>query len=271
MRYHWPSPGQTQIMGILNTTPDSFSDGGQFMQADSVRARVEQMLGDGADIIDIGGESTRPGAQPVSVQQELDRIMPALEYALTAGATVSVDTSKAEVMVEVIKHGAHVINDVLALQAPGALAAIQQSEVAVCLMHMQGEPRTMQAAPSYEDVVAEVSSFLQQRVQACEHAGIARSRLCLDPGFGFGKTLAHNLRLLRKLTEFSQSDIPVLVGLSRKSMIDQLTNASVDDRLAGSVALALLAAQAGARIVRVHDVRETRQALKIWQALQEEN
>ena len=170
-----------------------------------------------------------------------------------------------------IQAGAHIINDVLALQADGAVDAVRQSDVLVCLMHMQGEPRTMQAAPLYHDVVAEVTGFLQQRVQACTDAGITRTRLCVDPGFGFGKTLAHNLALFKKLPELAQSDIPVLVGLSRKSMIGQLTNAAVDDRLAGSISLALLAAQAGARIVRVHDVRETRQALTIWQALQEEN
>lgn len=258
-------------MAILNVTPDSFSDGGQWQSEDELPRRIEQLLNEGADIIDIGGESTRPGAAEVTAEQELDRIMPAIAQALKMGALVSVDTSKAVVMRAAISAGVHIINDVYALRQPDALDTIAQSSVAVCLMHMQGEPRTMQAAPHYDDVVTDVGEFLRERAQACRNAGISASRIAIDPGFGFGKRPEHNLRLLNQLSSLTSMGYPVLAGLSRKSLIGQVTGAEVEQRLAGSVTLALLACQAGARIVRVHDVKATRQALQLWRAVQQES
>jgi dihydropteroate synthase len=261
-------------MGILNTTPDSFSDGGNCYQGerlslDLALERGRQLLAEGAAIIDVGGESTRPGAAPVSEQQELDRVVPVVERLVAElGALVSVDTSRASVIRAAAAAGAGMINDVRALQREGALAAAAATGLPVCLMHMQGEPDTMQNRPSYQvDVVAEVSDFLQARVSACEAAGIARERILLDPGFGFGKTLEHNLTLLRRLRELAQLGFPVLVGLSRKSMLGGLLQREVDDRLAGSLALAMAAAQRGAAIIRVHDVAATVDVLKIEQAL----
>ncbi|RYZ94546.1 MAG: dihydropteroate synthase, partial [Moraxellaceae bacterium] len=248
-----------KIMGILNATPDSFSDGGSYYQAgllslDLVLKRAEQMLLEGADIIDIGGESTRPGAEAVTEQQELDRVIPIVEaLAQKLGALVSVDTSTALVIQEAALKGAGLINDVRALQREGALIAAAGSGLPICLMHMQGQPTDMQNAPQYTDVVAEVSEFLQSRITECETAGIAKERIIVDPGFGFGKTLAHNLALLARLTEFESIGLPILVGLSRKSMLGQLLNREVDERLPGSLALALAAAERGASIIRVHD------------------
>ncbi len=256
-------------MGILNLTPDSFSDGGRFLARDAALRHAEGMAAAGAAIIDIGGESTRPGAQPVSVEQELERVVPVIE-ALAAETSVplSVDTSKPQVMREAVAAGAGLINDVLALRIPGALEAAAETGVPVCLMHMQGEPRTMQQEPTYQDVVAEVSAFLAERVAACEAAGIGRERLLLDPGFGFGKTLSHNLVLLRDLSSLGSLGLPLLVGISRKSMIGSLLGGvPVDQRLHGNVAAAVVAVMRGAAIIRAHDVRETVEALKLVAAV----
>jgi len=263
----WPLSGPPLLMGILNITPDSFSDGGRYAMPADARARIEQLLADGADLIDIGGESTRPGAVPVSEQQELDRVLPAVEAAVALGAVVSIDTSRPAVITAGLRAGAAIINDVRALTVPGALAAVVASEAAICLMHMQGEPGSMQQQPHYADVVAEVEAFLLARADACRVAGIERARICLDPGFGFGKTATHNLRLLTTLPRLTQHGYAVLAGLSRKSLIGQLTGAPIDERLAGSLTLALAAAERGARVLRIHDVRETRQAITIWQAV----
>ena len=264
------------VMGILNITPDSFSDGGQLyagiaLDLGKTFKAAEKMLADGADIIDIGGESTRPGAAAVSQQQELDRVMPVLQgIAERFDALISVDTSTAQVIREASSGGAHMINDVRALQREGALEAAVQSSLPVCLMHMQNRPDNMQASPSYSDVVAEVIEFLLQRKQACLEAGIASDQILLDPGFGFGKTLDHNLALFKALDQFAATGHPLLVGVSRKTMIGQLLDLDVDQRLIGSVTMALLAAQTLASqglILRVHDVLETVQALTIWQSV----
>ena len=262
-----------KIMGILNITPDSFSDGGSYYQAgqisiDLVLKRAEVILADGADILDVGGESTRPGAAIVSVQEELDRVIPVVEALVEKlGALVSVDTSTACVIRESSQKGAGIINDVRALMRNDALIAAAESSLPVCLMHMQGQPKTMQQAPAYKDVVGEVMSFLQERVSACEVAGITKDRILIDPGFGFGKTLAHNLALLARLSEFKDLDLPILVGLSRKSLLGQLLNRNVDERLPGSLALALAAAERGASIIRVHDVAATKDVLTVYNAL----
>jgi dihydropteroate synthase len=261
------------VMGIVNVTPDSFADGGCYDTTFSALARARTLLADGADIIDIGGESTRPGADPVSEQQELDRVLPLVEQLRAEceerAVPISVDTRKAAVMRAAIVAGAGMINDVGALQSCGALQVVADSStpVAVCLMHMRGEPATMQHAAAYDDVVAEVAQFLHARVAACEAAGIARERIVVDPGFGFGKTVEHNLALLRRLPEIVALGYPVMVGLSRKSTIGALTGRDVGERMAGSVAAALAAVARGAAIVRVHDVRETVDALKIWRAI----
>lgn len=254
------------VMGIVNVTPDSFSDGGKHLDRRAAIMAARQMLEEGADILDIGGESTRPGAKPASLSEELDRVLPVIEALSGEGVPLSVDTQKPEVMRAAIAAGASVVNDVNALQAPGALAAVAASQAGVCLMHMQGTPGTMQSDPRYDDVLVEVREFLIDRADACDAMGIARARIVIDPGFGFGKTLAHNLTLLRDLDRFLETGYPVLVGLSRKSMLGALTGRDVQDRLAASVAAALLAAHKGAKILRVHDVRETVDALKIWQA-----
>lgn len=261
-----------QIMGVLNTTPDSFSDGGRHfdgaLKLDSVARRIEEMLAEGVDIIDVGGESTRPGAAPVSPQQEMERVLPVVELIRSlAPVAVSVDTSTPEVMVQAAAAGASLINDVRALRREGALEAAAATKLPVCLMHMQGEPATMQQQPCYGDVVAEVRAFLLERVAACEGVGIARQQIILDPGFGFGKSLAHNVTLFQGLGALSR-DFPLLVGVSRKSMIGNLLNRDVQQRLAGGLALAVLALQRGARIVRTHDVAETVDALRIWQAIE---
>ncbi len=256
-------------MGILNLTPDSFSDGGRFLGRDAALRHAMQMVEEGAGIIDIGGESTRPGAQPVSVEQELDRVVPVIEtLAGEVSVPISVDTLKPSVMRDAVAAGAGLINDVMALQAPGAIETVAELQVPVCLMHMQGEPRTMQQQPHYEDVVAEVRDFLSQRVAACEAGGIRRERIVLDPGFGFGKTLAHNLSLLKHLADLDALGLPLLVGISRKSMIGSLLgDAPVDQRVTGSVAAAVVAVMQGAAIIRAHDVKQTVEALQIASAV----
>jgi dihydropteroate synthase len=257
------------VMGVLNVTPDSFSDGGRFLPVEAAVAQGVRMVEEGAAIIDIGGESTRPGAAPVSVEDELRRVVPAVEHLSKAvpRAVISVDTSKPEVMRAAIAAGAGLVNDVRALREPGALGAVVTSDCAVCLMHMQGDPQTMQRSPSYVDVVKEVKADLQEGVQRCRAAGVSADRIVIDPGFCFGKTLEHNLELLRRLGELTTLGLPVLVGLSRKSIVGTLTGRSVGDRVHGSVALAVLAAQAGALIVRAHDVAATVDALKIVSAI----
>ncbi len=259
------------IMGILNVTPDSFSDGGRFNQTPVAIERVRRMIEEGADIIDIGGESTRPGAPAVSQEDELARVIPVIEaIRRDSPIPISVDTSKPPVMRAAVAAGASLINDVRALQEPGALEAAAELGVPICLMHMQGQPRTMQANPHYEDVVGEVLAFLQQRIEACQGAGIAPDKLILDPGFGFGKTVAHNLTLFRELGRFVATGYPVLVGVSRKSLIGKLLGERpVEERLAGSLALATLAGWLGAAIVRVHDVRESADALAMCRAVQQ--
>lgn len=257
------------VMGVLNVTPDSFSDGGRYTDIDAAVARAQQMAAEGADLIDIGGESTRPGAEAVSLDEERRRVMPLLEaLAQRVDVPLSIDTSKPEIMTEAGAAGVALINDVRALAAPGALAAAARIEASVCVMHMQGEPRSMQASPYYEDVVREVGDFLEQRVTVCVDCGIGRERIVVDPGFGFGKTLEHNLSLLRHLqTIVTRLGLPLLAGMSRKRMIGTLTGgAPADERLYGSLAAAVLAAERGARVLRVHDVRPTVEALAIARA-----
>ena len=257
---------QPRIMAILNVTPDSFSGDGMLKARDRVRARAEAAVRDGAHMLDVGGESTRPGAEPVSVQEELDRVIPVVEALAGGEVPVSVDTLKVEVMREALRAGAAVINDINALQSEGAIEAVAASDAGVCLMHMQGEPRTMQAAPVYAEVVEEVHAALMARVRAVEAAGIASSRILIDPGFGFGKTLEHNVALFRALPSFC-ARYPVLVGVSRKSMIGAITGQPVESRVVGSAVAAALAVRAGASWVRVHDVAETRDALAVLAAL----
>jgi dihydropteroate synthase len=254
------------IMGVVNVTPDSFSDGGRFLDPREAIAHARRLAEEGADIIDLGGESTRPGAQPVSEQQELDRIMPVLEK--ISDLCVSVDTRRLDVMRAALAAGASMINDVEALAAPWAHQLMANSDCAVCLMHMKGEPRTMQQAPSYDDVVGEVRDFLKEAARKAMFAGVAKERIVIDPGFGFGKTAEHNLELLRRLAELAALGFPVLAGLSRKSILAKLTGRPVGERLAGSLAMALLALQAGATILRVHDVRETRDVVAVWEAFE---
>jgi dihydropteroate synthase len=255
------------LMGIVNVTPDSFSDGGRHLLRDAALAHAQQLILEGADILDIGGESTRPGAAPVGVQEELDRVLPLIEALRGAPVPLSIDTCKAEVMREALAAGVHMVNDIDALQQPAALAAVAGSDAAVCLMHKQGSPQTMQREPVYADVVSEVKDFLRSRVADVRAAGIAQDRVVVDPGFGFGKTLAHNLAMLRDLDEFCSLGVPVLAGLSRKSMLGAITGQDVGHRVHASVAAALLAVQRGAKIVRVHDVQATVDALKVWQAV----
>jgi dihydropteroate synthase len=260
-----------RVMGVLNVTPDSFSDGGRFLDLDRALAHARAMLADGADIVDIGGESTRPGALPTSQADEIERIIPIVEALARDDAVISVDTMKPAVMRAAISAGASMINDVRALQTSEALELVAKHDIAVCLMHMQGEPRTMQSAPAYGDVVADVRRFLEQRIVACKSAGIAEERIAIDPGFGFGKTVAHNLRLLRELASIASLGLPIVAGLSRKSTLGALTGRSADDRLAASIAAALSAVAHGASIVRVHDVKETVDALKVWWAVEKGN
>jgi dihydropteroate synthase len=252
------------VMGVVNVTPDSFSDGGRFADADAAVAAAERMAADGAALVDVGGESTRPGSAPVDEAEELRRVMPVIErLAGRLPIPVSIDTRKPGVMRRAVEAGATLVNDVGAHRAPGAIEAVADSGAAVCLMHMQGEPGTMQDAPRYADVVTEVREFLRQRVAACEAAGIGRARIAVDPGFGFGKSLEHNLALLAGLPVIAADGLPLLVGLSRKRMIGALTGRGDGERLAGSLAAAVVAAQNGARIVRAHDVRETVDALRV--------
>ena len=254
-------------MGIVNITPDSFSDGGLYASTESALRHAVYLIEQGADFLDIGGESTRPGGIPVSTEEELRRIIPVVQALVSVNTSVSVDTSKPEVMRAAIKAGAAMINDVNALQAPGALEAVAEGGVAVCLMHMQGDPRSMQANPRYNDVVAEVKDFLRQRLDAAQAAGIPSDKLIIDPGFGFGKTLEHNIELLRHLDRFTDMGVPVMVGLSRKSMLGKITGNQVGDRIHASVAAALLAGTKGAGILRVHDVKATKDALAVYNAM----
>jgi dihydropteroate synthase len=256
------------VMGIVNVTPDSFSDGGLHYDAARAIAHGRRLVAEGADMLDIGGESSRPGAQAVSADEELRRVLPVIEALAASGVPISVDTVKPEVMREAVAAGASIINDIAALQAPGALEAAAGTDAAVCLMHMRGEPGTMQQEPRYADVVAEVHAFLAQRVDAARAAGIARERIIVDPGFGFGKLLEHNLTLLRQLERFGGLAAAVLTGLSRKSMLGRITGCAVEARMPASVAAALIAAQKGARILRVHDVRATCDALAVWAAVE---
>ncbi len=266
----------TRVMGILNVTPDSFSDGGSYSDAEAAVERALQMVAEGAALIDIGGESTRPDAAIVSTQEEIDRVVPVIElFSRQSAVPVSLDTSKPEVMRAGVQAGAQMLNDVRALTIPGALEAAADLQVPVCLMHMQGTPKNMQNSPIYQDVTSDIKNYLEERAAVATRAGIRREQLIVDPGCGFGKTLQHNLQLLRNLDEFVDTDMPLLVGLSRKSMIGKLlenvgqvrASVDIDERLAGSVTLALYAAQKGAHIVRVHDVRETVAALTIAAAL----
>lgn len=251
-------------MGILNITPDSFSDGGKFNQFDHALRHVEAMLEAGTSILDIGGESTRPGAADVAEEQELERVVPIIEAIRQRfDCWISIDTSKALVMTEAVNAGADLINDVRALREEGALKAAAKANVPICLMHMQGQPRTMQAQPHYDDLITDVSEFLVERISACEKAGIAREQLLLDPGYGFGKSLEHNYQLLAHLDKFHQFGLPLLVGMSRKSMISKLLNKQPNECLVGSLACATIAAMKGAQIIRVHDAQETVDALKV--------
>lgn len=251
------------VMGIVNVTPDSFSDGGRFLHVDDAVAHALRLVEEGAAIVDIGGESTRPGAREVPAEEELRRVVPVIERLVgRTRAVISVDTSKPEVMKAAAEAGAGLINDVRALREPGALRALAGTGCAICLMHMQGEPRTMQAEPRYRDVVSEVSEFLRERVQSCRAAGIPDERIAIDPGFGFGKTVSHNLQLLQRLGELCDLGPPVLVGLSRKSMLKALLGREPDERVHGSVALAVMAVLNGARIVRAHDVAATVDAIR---------
>lgn len=253
-----------QVMGIVNVTPDSFSDGGQFFSADKALAQARRLVADGAAIIDIGGESTRPGSEPVPAEEEIRRVLPAIE-AISAelDVPISIDTMKAEVMRAAVEVGAGIINDVNALRGEGALTTAAELNVPVCLMHMQGTPQSMQKSPHYGDVIAEVIKFLQQRIEASEQAGIHPHNLILDPGFGFGKKARHNLRLMKHLSRLTALGYPVLVGVSRKSIIGAMLNTNVDERLAGSLSLASIAVWQGAKIIRSHDVKETVQAVKL--------
>ncbi|MEZ8280797.1 dihydropteroate synthase [Vibrio splendidus] len=256
------------VMGILNVTPDSFSDGGRFNSLDNALLQAERMIQAGVSIIDIGGESTRPGAPDVSLEEELARVIPAIK-AIRAkfDVWISIDTSKAEVMRQAVEAGADLINDVRALQEPGALQAAAEGNVPVCLMHMKGQPRTMQASPVYDDVLMDVEAFLQERVEACEAVGISKNQLILDPGFGFGKTIEHNYHLLAHLEKFHRLGLPVLAGMSRKSMIFKLLDKAPADCMVASVTCATIAAMKGAQIIRVHDVEDTLEAMKIIEVM----
>ncbi len=261
---------EPQIMGILNFTPDSFSDSGKFFRLDKALYQVERMLNEGASIIDIGGESTRPNAAIVSLEEELNRVVPLVEAVRSRfDCLISVDSSKPDVFREAARAGADILNDIRALTEPNALETAVELGLPVCLMHMQGNPQNMQQKPTYDDVLEEVAAFLNQRILECTLAGISKEHIILDPGFGFGKTVQHNFILLKHLKAFVDSGFPVLAGLSRKSMIGAVTGRAVEDRVAGSLASALLAIQNGAKIIRVHDVAETSDILKVWQAMKD--
>lgn len=266
-RFGFDLDARPLVMGILNVTPDSFSDGGRFQSLEFAVSRAEEMIAEGVDLIDIGGESTRPGSPAVPLDEELRRVIPAVYALRDLGKPLSIDTYKPEVMREAILAGADMINDINAFRAPGALEAVADSDCGLCVMHMQRSPETMQQSPEYTDVVGEVVDFLRERVDAMVAAGIDRKRICIDPGFGFGKTVEHNYALLRNIGKMQQElGLPVLAGLSRKSMIGAVTGKPLEQRLAGSLAGALAALAHGARIVRVHDVAETVDAFKVWQA-----
>jgi dihydropteroate synthase len=272
---HWTTARHTidltrpRVMGIVNVTPDSFSDGGR-LEAAAAIAHAEALVHEGADLLDLGAESTRPGAEPVPADEEWRRLAPVLQAALSLGVPVSVDTMKPAVMRRALDAGADIVNDIAALREPGALDVLAaHPRAGVCLMHMQGEPRSMQRAPHYEDVVADVQTFLRERVETCVGAQIARSRIVVDPGYGFGKTPAHNLRLLAHQAELQALQVPLLAGWSRKSTLGAVTGRAVGDRMAASLAAALVAVQRGARIVRVHDVAATVDVLRVWQAVEE--
>ncbi|MFZ6686231.1 dihydropteroate synthase [Undibacterium sp. SXout11W] len=256
------------VMGILNVTPDSFSDGGRFLDLDSALSRAEQMIEDGVDIIDIGGESSRPGSQPLSLDEELRRVMPVIFALRDCGKALSIDTYKPEVMREAILAGVDMINDIQGFRSPEAISAVAESGVGLCIMHMQNIPTNMQSAPAYTDVVSDVRAFLSSRVQDLLNAGVPRQNICVDPGFGFGKTLVHNVALFKNLPKIERElALPVLVGVSKKTMIGEITGRATEKRLAGSLAAALSAANMGAKILRVHDVTETVDALKVWRAM----
>ena len=257
------------VMGILNATPDSFSDGGKFRTPQDAIAQAERMIANGVDLIDIGGESTRPGAEPVALQEELDRVLPVIEVLKHCGVALSIDTYKAETMRQALNAGVDCVNDVWALRQEGAVNAIlENTHCGIVLMHMQRNPQTMQFDPEYQDVIADVSLFLQERAQVLMTVGIEANRIAIDPGFGFGKSLEHNLNLLKNFATFSKLGYPVLAGLSRKSMLGKITGKDTNERVASSVAAAIMAADRGARIVRVHDVPETVDAIKLWGAIQ---
>jgi dihydropteroate synthase len=263
------------VMGILNATPDSFSDGGKFRTPADAIAQAERMIAGGVDIIDIGGESTRPGAEPVPLQEELDRVLPVIDALKNCGVALSIDTYKAETMRQALSAGVDCVNDIWALRQEGAVQAIVECDKSdsdrqcgIVLMHMQRDPQTMQFDPEYQDVIAEVKAFLQERADLLEQQGITKNRIAVDPGFGFGKSLEHNLEMLADFEQFSQLGYPVLAGISRKSMLGKLTGRDTNDRVAPSVAAAIMAADRGARIIRVHDVQETVDALKLWEVIQ---
>lgn len=263
------STNRPLIMGVINVTPDSFSDGGLYLSTQQAIAHGRNLIDEGADILDIGGESTRPGSQQVSIDEELKRIIPVLEALIVTNTPISIDTSKPEVMKYAIAAGAFMINDVNALRSPGALETVaQNNHVRICLMHMQGTPQGMQKNPEYKNIVSEVKDFLEQRIHAATTAGISEDRLIIDPGFGFGKTLQHNLALLNQMEHLTTLGVPVLAGLSRKSMLGTITGNSVDRRIHESVAAALLAVVKGAKIVRVHDVKASKDALAVYNAMQ---
>lgn len=271
--FRWNQLERTSVMGVLNVTPDSFSDGGnlfsnQQVNLDLTLRRARQMYDEGVDIIDVGGESTRPGAEPISVQQELERVVPVVEaLSKEFNVPISVDTSTADVIKESVAAGAVIINDVRSLQREGALEAVAKTDAAVCLMHMSGEPNHMQNNPQYVDVVDEVRTFLLNRAGNCEAAGISSDRIALDPGFGFGKNLQHNIDLFKGLSELSSMEYPLLIGVSRKAMVGSILDKPVDGRMVGSVALALLAVQSGVKVIRAHDIAATQDALKVFMAL----
>jgi len=263
------------VMGILNTTPDSFSDGGKFRTPSDAIAQAERMITNGVDIIDIGGESTRPGAEPVSLQEELDRVLPVIDALKDCGVALSIDTYKAETMRQALKAGVDCVNDIWALRQEGAVEAVIESNknnsdkpCGIVLMHMQRDPQTMQFDPDYQDVIGEVKVFLQERAELLQGRGITQDRIAIDPGFGFGKSLEHNLNMLANFEQFSKLGYLVLAGISRKSMLGKLTGRDTNERVVPSIAAAILAADRGARIIRVHDVQETVDALKIWEAVQ---
>jgi dihydropteroate synthase len=270
-RFHfdWSKRTSPLVMGILNVTPDSFSDGGDYASRDAALRHAEQLIGDGAEMLDIGGESSRPGSEPLSLQEELDRVMPVLEALKDAPVAISVDTYKAKVMRAAIELGIDCINDIWALRQPHAIEAVANSSCGVILMHMQKDPQTMQFDPHYDNVMDEVNGFLMERCVALEEEGIRRDRIAIDPGFGFGKTLAHNMTMLAHFHQFCQHDFPVVAGISRKSSLGQITGRDMKHRVTASVSAALMAIERGAKIVRVHDVAETMDAVKIWSAAQE--